>query len=475
MVLARMRKATKAIIILVVVAFVATLIYVGGTLPRGAGGTVAVVNGERISEDEFTDLFLRVVAQQEREGRTIPPAQVEAVQAHLLDQMINTRLLLQGARRERIKVDAREVEARIEHYRKAFPSQAEFEAALKEEGSSLADLRARVRDTLLVEKLLERIQSQVQVTDEDVRDALRRVHIRHILIAIPPGEQGEAEARSKAEAVLARLKAGEDFAALAKEYSEDEATKANGGDLGFLRKNEGLDRDFEAVAFAMKAGEVRGPVKTAFGYHIIKVEEVQEPTPEELAKEKEGLKKALLETRRDQAVEDWLEAQRKKARLVIKDPALAAFFALQQGKLDEALNLYQEALRAEPTNGYLHVSLARIYQEKGEQDKVLQHMEEAARLAPGDASILFTLADLYRQRGKNDRALEYYRKASDLEPDDFYLHMRLLQIYRELKEDRLVAEEIAKLDKIKQANEEARRREQERQKQQGQQEGAARP
>jgi peptidyl-prolyl cis-trans isomerase D len=106
----------------------------------------------------------------------------------------------------------------------------------------------------------------------------RRVHVAHVLARVPPvgGSEAETKAKAKIEAVIKRAQAGEDFGKLAKEVSEDSANSAQGGDLGFVGPGE-LVPQFEQAAFALKKGEVSpAPVRTPFGYHAIKVLDVQE-------------------------------------------------------------------------------------------------------------------------------------------------------------------------------------------------------
>jgi peptidyl-prolyl cis-trans isomerase D len=100
-------------------------------------------------------------------------------------------------------------------------------------------------------------------------------HARHILIPIENGD--EDAARAKAEAVVERLKKGEDFAKLASELSTDVGTKGQGGDLGWISRGM-LEGPFEDALFAMQVGEVKGPVKTDFGYHVIRLDEIRPGT-----------------------------------------------------------------------------------------------------------------------------------------------------------------------------------------------------
>ncbi|MEK6665139.1 MAG: SurA N-terminal domain-containing protein, partial [candidate division NC10 bacterium] len=123
----------------------------------------------------------------------------------------------------------------------------------------------------------------------------RRVKVAHILVRVPPvgGSEAEEKAKAKVEEVLKRVRAGEDFAKLAKDVSEDPASAGSGGDLGYVARGEMVPA-FEQAAFALKRGEVsQEPVRTPFGYHAIKVTDIQEggrrPLKEVVAEIKEKL------------------------------------------------------------------------------------------------------------------------------------------------------------------------------------------
>ena len=126
-----------------------------------------------------------------------------------------------------------------------------------------------------------------------------QVHARHILIAIKspeaPGEGGldKPQARAKAEEVFKRVKAGEDFASLAKEYSNDPGSKDNGGDLGWFGRGR-MVPEFEKAAFALQSGQISDIVESQFGFHIIKVEERRTGDPQKAAQEVEQEKEKKL-------------------------------------------------------------------------------------------------------------------------------------------------------------------------------------
>jgi peptidyl-prolyl cis-trans isomerase D len=131
---------------------------------------------------------------------------------------------------------------------------------------AVADIAAKVEESDdALRKLYDDEKDRFQVAEE------RRV--RHILVNVAEG--GEDAARMKADAIAARVKGGEDFAAVAREVSEDAGTKAQGGELGWVAKGGGLPGPFEDALFEMQPNEIRGPIRTDAGFHIIQLEEVR--------------------------------------------------------------------------------------------------------------------------------------------------------------------------------------------------------
>jgi peptidyl-prolyl cis-trans isomerase C len=154
-----------------------------------------------------------------------------------------------------------------------------------------ADFKRRMefdRRKLLMSELLQSV-GKAALTDAAMHkvyeDAIKQlgdkqeVHARHILIRAPAGdEKASAAAKAKIEAIIVRLKKGEDFAKVAKETTEDPSGKTNGGDLGYFTKEQ-MVPEFSKVAFDLKKGEISGPVKTQFGWHVIKVEDKRAKPP----------------------------------------------------------------------------------------------------------------------------------------------------------------------------------------------------
>jgi peptidyl-prolyl cis-trans isomerase D len=164
-----------------------------------------------------------------------------------------------------------------------------------------------------------------------------QVHARHILISVPSDASPEqkAAAKAKADELLGKLKAGADFAALAKEYSDDPSNKDNGGDLGFFARGE-MIKPFEDVAFSLKPGEM-AVVQTQYGFHVIRVDAIKQPhvdTVDEAKariiagmREKAGANNARLAIEQDLAAalegRDLAEIAKKRGLVAVATPYIA--------------------------------------------------------------------------------------------------------------------------------------------------------
>lgn len=206
--------------------------------------------------------------------------------AQLLESMIDQKVILAKAKLDSVAVDERAVDSRAdERFRQIsarFTSAREMEARygipvarLKEE------VRTEIRNQQLVETLKRKNLKDVSVSYDEVMDFYRNrksqlplvpegVEVSQIVKYPVVSDEARRSAFEKIEVLQERLKAGADFAAIAREYSDDPGSGALGGDLGFVQKGE-LVASFEAVAFALKPGQVSEPVETRFGYHLIQV------------------------------------------------------------------------------------------------------------------------------------------------------------------------------------------------------------
>lgn len=365
----------------------------------------------------------------------------------ILDQMIDDLLQLQAAKAEGIKVSGREVtkkrEEMVEEAIKfTFPSRKDLVRYLRKKRMTYQEYEDRVRRErfgnldaikrqLLVEKLKEKVEGRISVSDEEVKQSFEEVKARHILISPEaearrageaakkkdaPSEKvdGDALARDKAKRLLERLKKGEDFAALAKQYSDDKGSAERGGDLGWIKRGQ-MVLEFEKAAFALKPGQVSGVVKSPYGYHIIKVEDKRLEVPDDFEKNKERYRQEELSRRKIRAWQQYMDNLRKQTPIEIVDPELRGYKLAQEGKEEEAIQALEEAVKADPYNVDARYHLAMMYKDRGDKKRAVELLQEAAEIEAGArmADVHMALGELLEDLGRKKEAIEEYQRASE--------------------------------------------------------------
>lgn len=247
---------------------------------------IAVVNGTIITQgelDRVLDYELRRAAQS---GQQIPDAQMPKIENSILDSLIVGELLFQESKKQGIQVKPETVTQQLTIVKQRFPSEAEFKKALDENKLTESKIKADIKRDMAIQQLLDKeVDQKVQITDEenktfyDTNPQLfqqpERVKASHILIKVDEGatEEKKVEARKKIKEVQQKVQKGEDFAELAKTYSEGPSAP-KGGDLGLFGRGQ-MVKPFEDAAFSMEPNETSDIVETKFGYHLIKVVDKQ--------------------------------------------------------------------------------------------------------------------------------------------------------------------------------------------------------
>lgn len=250
-----------------------------------ASKVIATINGQQITEKDLATELERPDLKATLESIKDDSVTTQKFKSAVVSSIIDRELLLGAARKSQF-VKAEEVKKDLDILITQQGGKAQIEPVLKTYGTTWDKFMKGMEDRVTIEKYIaaELLQS-VNITDESLNKefsehperytAPELVHARHILVRIKPNAtQAEQEAAlKKAEDIYGRAIAkGADFTQIAKETSEDETTKAQGGDLGRFQKGM-MVPEFEEASFSLKVGEVSKPVKTAFGYHVIKVEE----------------------------------------------------------------------------------------------------------------------------------------------------------------------------------------------------------
>ncbi|MEM9491101.1 MAG: peptidylprolyl isomerase [Myxococcota bacterium] len=287
----------------------------------------AVVNNEVILESDLRVNTLPLIADLQNIADASERKRREKnLVGQVLEQMIEEELIVQAARGAKLRIDKQEVDAAMDEIRKQnnLDDQA-FEQALAMQGFTKASYRRNVERQLLRMRTLNMmVRPRVTITDEDVRarydernrrsGAVSSVYLRQILVGLPPQPSDEQVAKAKAEAaeLIERVKNGESFTDLAKAHSDDQATQATGGDLGWIERGS-LASEWEAVVFAMDKGDVRGPISGPGGLRVFYVEDVKKSQVKSFDELKEQLRNELTRREMEKQTETWVKELRKKA------------------------------------------------------------------------------------------------------------------------------------------------------------------
>lgn len=291
---------------------------------------VAVVNDEIILETELEQF----AAPQYRGPDPNTPEGKKAwdeTKRKALDTLIDGKLMQQQASELKLSVTPDEVDRAVQQVKEQnHLDDATFVEALKQQGFSLESYKKTLKKQILELKVLNTaVRSRVSVGDDEVRQYYqqnarlmsgdRQAHLRQILIAVPDKASEDDVARKKAvaEKVTELARSGTSFVELAKQYSDDDVTKASGGDLGFVGKGVLVDALDEAVS-AMEPGDVRGPIRTERGWVVLQLVERKASDVKPFNEVKEELRKQLYDEQVAKAQASWLKELRKKAHVDIR-------------------------------------------------------------------------------------------------------------------------------------------------------------
>jgi len=295
-------------------------------VPAQLPDVVARVNGQPISRD---DLQQAVGELEARAGQGVPPDQRDRVVRSVLDQLIAYRLLALESAARRVAVPDADVDARIAQIKSQFPSEQVFAQTISQRNLTLDGLRADVREGLQIDKMIDtEVGTRAAVSVEQVNDfyaknpsqfqQAERVRASHILIRVPEGgdAKGKEQARGRADDILKQVKAGGDFAALAKEHSQDPGSGPKGGDLGFFERGQ-MVGPFEEAAFSLAAGQSSELVETQFGFHIIKVVDKQAARTVPLEEVRPQVEQYLQGQNRERETQVFIDALKAKGKVEI--------------------------------------------------------------------------------------------------------------------------------------------------------------
>ncbi|HLS54367.1 MAG TPA: peptidylprolyl isomerase [Tissierellaceae bacterium] len=286
-----MKKTYKYILLGVV------LVMVLGVTACSSGNkeVVAKVNDQVITKDELYEHMLKQNGTQ------------------VLEALIAEKIVDEEAKKEGIEPSKKEIEEEIEKIKEESGGEQGFQQLLQYYGYELKDLEANITMNLKIKGL---VGDDIEISDDEIKDYFdknrenfeqeEQVRARHILV----------DTEEEVKEVQEKLAQGEDFEELAKEYSKDTSAQM-GGDLGFFHRGE-MIKEFEEVAFSLEIGKISEPVKSDFGYHIIRVDERKEAKEADFAEHKDLIREILFEDKLPAVYQEWYQAKYQEYNITNK-------------------------------------------------------------------------------------------------------------------------------------------------------------
>ena len=292
-------------------------------------GVIAKGKGVTVTQDQLDDAFIAYKASLAARNQNIPESMRAEVEAKLLDKLIVTQIMMQRATPEDKEKGSASAEKISTDAEKRFSSPELFKQQLLASGLTYKEFKEKLLEQAICEQVLEReVKPTINITDADVKkyydenptrfEQPEMVRASHILIStvnpntrkpLPADEKQLRE--KKINDLRARVMKGEDFAKLAKEYSDDLPSKEKGGEYTFARGQ--MVKPFELAAFNLKTNEVSQIVESPFGYHIIKLHEKIPPKKLEFSAVSKDIREGLIQKELQAKMPEYFEKLKKEA------------------------------------------------------------------------------------------------------------------------------------------------------------------
>jgi len=277
-------KQSKIAVIFMILAVVSIVIAVG-TVYVNNNDVVATVDGEKISKEELYEFLVGQNGQQ------------------ALDMLVTEKVIDLEAKKQNVVITEADLEKELEKVKEYYGGPEAFNQTIEGMGYSVDDVKIDLAMNMKIKKLLE---PYIPITDEEMEiyfnenqgmfNTEEQVKGSHILV----------DTEEQANEVKEKLANGDDFSELAKEYSTDLTNNEYGGDLGFIKRGE-MVKEFEDAVFSLDIGVISEPVKTEYGYHIIRVDEKIEAKEAKYGENKEEIKEILFDEKMQTEYFTWLD------------------------------------------------------------------------------------------------------------------------------------------------------------------------
>jgi foldase protein PrsA len=314
-----MASSLRKLLPLLLLALVVTLVAACGssdsskTVPSGAVALVGDKAIEKADLDRLIDQTKTNYEAQKQEFPEVGTPEYETLKGTLLKGLVQQSQWEQAGAAMGVRVSDKEIDTQLDALKQQYfkGDEDKFKAELEKQGLTLEQLREQLSGRLLSDKIYSAVIKKVKVTDAEIKayyDNHKAQYaqpesreVRHILV----------KKKALADELYTKLKNGADFAKLARQYTQDETSKASGG-LYTAYKGKSV-APFDKFVFGAKKGDLSQPIKTEFGWHVIEVlSEIKPPAPQPLAEAKDTISSTLLQQQQNQALKAWVKDAQSK-------------------------------------------------------------------------------------------------------------------------------------------------------------------
>lgn len=494
------------------IGFVGMTLGGGGMGGRGANkqvGVLAKVNGQKIKWDYYLEILRRQMEQYERQNIPVTTEMEIQMRGSLFEQLVDQEMKLQAAKKERVRVSRGELNKKIDEYTdmqmkslreaalrgkkvkddKVFAAElAKAEPGMtiqkkrKEIRKQFEAVAEEIRKSLILEKLDKKIAEMAKTDDKAFEASFDQVNLSQITVA-SVGKRSDEQAKKRADDVAAKIRKGEDFAKVAGEFSDD-MYKGFGGNRGPVVRIQ-LEEELRDPAFALKAGQVSDPIKTAGGYVILKSAGVSRNVPTELSDpaKKKQYREQFVQQEQERVKAEYYGKLRKAMALEIMDPEMKAYMAMRdsyagmmtaseserKALIEKVAKLYQAAVdgAGEDTGmrARCSIQLWRLYEilssspmfgatdaEKKKYAKLGRTALEEALNSTEDVDLRLAHAKMALEAGDKAAALESLDIASVNAYDNVQAMEQIRDMYKQMNRNDLAAAQQAEIDDFKRNN-----------------------
>ena len=292
-------------------------------------GIVAVVNNEVVTQAELNAILLPLYTQYKSTYSDEELLmKIDEAKKNILYQLIEDKLILQEAHKIGMPATDEEVAERLEQIKSQFSSSQEFKSALASQGLTVVDLKEKYREQLIKEKMVNReVRSRVSVTpieialfyekNEDDFNLPAQVKVMTIMIRKSEADpESNTDSLKKIKMIELKIAEGEDFAKLAREYSQDPSA-VDGGDMGYIGKGQ-MMKKIDEVIFSLQPGEISETIETPVGYHVFKIVEVKEAGAESFDEARMQIENYLFQEKAKERFDEWMTNLKENAYISVK-------------------------------------------------------------------------------------------------------------------------------------------------------------